>query len=390
MSLHVELSEEAAALLRRQERKSRILSALIACLSILLIAAILALFALPMMTQDTPTIVTYSAPPQEEQDTMDRPVVQQIQRRPSAPAQNIAKVIAADTAAPTAIPVPDIEVSEPSMDFGDDLDFGQGWGDDTEIGESGGGFGSTSSASGGLKGYLYDLKQDPQGNRREYGESPRIFADSLLELQRADFSSRELAKHFVSPDPLYLTHLAIPLTSATKGPELFNVGELVEPFGWFAHYHGRVIAPKTGTFRFSGGSDDYLTVYVDGKKVLNASRRSISRTAQDWSRPEQPPGQHRDPFGESITYGNQFNLRAGQEIDLKIVIGERGGGSVGFILQIEEMAVDYEKTDSGRPILPLFTMAPILPDEIEELKKGFGSYKIEFDYDKTPLFRVKN
>jgi predicted PurR-regulated permease PerM len=86
MSIHAKLSPEARILLRKQERKSRVLSAIIACLGILLVAGVLALFAIPMMIVDTPTIVTYSAQPNEDREIQQRKVVKQTSRKPAAPA----------------------------------------------------------------------------------------------------------------------------------------------------------------------------------------------------------------------------------------------------------------------------------------------------------------
>jgi len=100
------------------------------CLSVVLITGILSLFALPMLLIETPTIITYSATLDEETELDQKKVVQRQQRNPSAPAQNIAKVIAANTPAPVSIPVPEVAVSEPSLHFGDDFDFGQGWSDE--------------------------------------------------------------------------------------------------------------------------------------------------------------------------------------------------------------------------------------------------------------------
>jgi len=83
-----------------------------------------------MLLIETPTIITYSATFDEETDLEQKKVVQWVQRNPSAPAQSIANVIAANTPAQVSIPVPEIAVSEPSLHFGDDLDFGQGWSDE--------------------------------------------------------------------------------------------------------------------------------------------------------------------------------------------------------------------------------------------------------------------
>ena len=52
----------------------------------------------------------------------------------------MAKVIASSTPSPTAIPVPEIEVPDPSADFGSGDDFGAGWGDGGDGG--GGAFGN--------------------------------------------------------------------------------------------------------------------------------------------------------------------------------------------------------------------------------------------------------
>lgn len=164
MSIHAQLSPEAEMLLRKQELKSRILSAIIACLGIVLIAGVLAIFAIPMMTMDTPTIVTYSAQLDETRDIQETKVVRQTQRKPSAPAQHMAKVIAANTSAPTAVPVPDVMPAEPSQNYGDNDDFGQGWGDDAF--EAGGGasfFGQQVKAN--RIAYVIDYSLSMRGKR---------------------------------------------------------------------------------------------------------------------------------------------------------------------------------------------------------------------------------
>lgn len=53
----------------------------------------------------------------------------------------MAKVIAANTSSPTAVPVPEVDVPDPSTDFGNGDDFGDGWGSGGD-GGGGGGFGS--------------------------------------------------------------------------------------------------------------------------------------------------------------------------------------------------------------------------------------------------------
>ncbi len=391
MSLHAQLSEEALILLRRQERKSRILSAVIACLMIILIAGILALFAIPMMIQDTNTIVTYAAELNEDRDIEEKKVVQQTQRKPSAPAQNMAKVIAANTATPTAIPVPDIVVTEPSIHFGDDIDFGQGWDDGFALGAAAGGFGSTDRSAGGLEGFLYDLKQDAQGKPQANWRPDVGFIGPLLELQRSGFAPNKLRQYFQSPIPLYLTRFAVPNTDAAKGPELFQAQEHVQPRGWFALYRGQVVVPRDGRFRFAGRADDYLYVGVNGNDVLHAHWPRIHpRLATDWKTPEQPAQRHAPPGpgGDSLMYGDWLNLRKGQIINMDVAVGENPGGRLWFILLVEEEGVEYRKTSAGRPILPLFTTRLLLEDCVEEIKKDYGNFEIEFDLNKVPVFHI--
>ena len=143
MSLHAQLSEEALEALRRQKRNSTVSSIVIATLTIVLIFLVLGLFLLDPFVRDTPTIVTYAATIDEDQQLDQRRVTTQMQRNPSSPSSAQAKVIAASTASPTAIPVPEIEIITPSTEFGDTDDFGYGFGDGDAMG---GGFAGIPSA----------------------------------------------------------------------------------------------------------------------------------------------------------------------------------------------------------------------------------------------------
>jgi len=141
MSIHARLSEEAQARLNAQKRNSTISSIVISVMVIVLIFLVLGIFLLPNILKETPTIVTYSASLNEETEVQQQKVNKQIQRKPSAPTSSMTKVIAANTASPTAIPVPEVDVVTPNADFGDGEDFGGGWGDAGDSG-AGGGFGA--------------------------------------------------------------------------------------------------------------------------------------------------------------------------------------------------------------------------------------------------------
>ncbi len=139
MSLHAQLSPEALARLHAQRRNSTISSLVIAFLVIVLIGLIFGFVLLPNLIKETPTIVTYQASLTEDNKIEEKKMNNQVQRKPSAPSSSMAKVIASNTASPTAVPVPEVDVPEPSTDFGDGDDFGDGWGSGGD-GGGGGGF----------------------------------------------------------------------------------------------------------------------------------------------------------------------------------------------------------------------------------------------------------
>ncbi len=130
MSLHAELSPEALARLRAQQRNSTITSIIIAILVVTLIGIILLLYLLPPVNNYTPEIVSYQGSAETKEKTKNRKITREIQRKPSAP--TMARVIVANTTATTAIPIPDMDVPDPSLDLGMEDEF-----EDTTWAESG-------------------------------------------------------------------------------------------------------------------------------------------------------------------------------------------------------------------------------------------------------------
>lgn len=140
MSLHAQLSPEAQARLQAQQRNSTITSIIISILSVLLVGIILLYWFLPVIENVTPDIVSYQAGADEKDKVQKREITRAVERKPSAPSSSMAKVIAANTTSPTAVPVPEVDVPDPSADFGNGDDFGDGWG--SGDGDGGGGFGN--------------------------------------------------------------------------------------------------------------------------------------------------------------------------------------------------------------------------------------------------------
>jgi hypothetical protein len=134
MSLHAQLSPEALARLHAQQRNSTITSIIISILVVLLIGIILLWILLPPIDNTTPDIVSYQAGVDESEQVQEREMNRAIERKPAAPTTSMAKVIASNTQSNIAIPIPDIEVTDPIPDFGTS--------DDWDVSEQSAGFGA--------------------------------------------------------------------------------------------------------------------------------------------------------------------------------------------------------------------------------------------------------
>lgn len=208
-------------------------------------------------------------------------------------------------------------------------------------------------------------------------------------MQRGRFSEASLDRYFRAPNNLYLSHLAIANSPADKGPEYFGAKDAIRPSGWVAAYRGRIAAPRSGFYRFSGFGDDYLVVMLKGRVCLSACwPETQARVAGRWNSSE-PTGKYKSPYdgGQPLIYGDWVKLEKGEPVDVVIAIGERPGGKVGFVLNIEERGREYRKAPDGRPILPLFSIDPVSDEEQARIKKDFGAF--EFEWEDVPVFEAR-
>jgi len=154
------------AVLLRQRRQSALASLIIALLAITLVSLLLAFIVLPALVKEVPVIVSYSAPVTAEERLQTKRISDSVERKPSRPSSSSARVIAAATASPVAVPVPDFDVTEPSLDFGNGNDFGEGWGSGDGDGMGGGG---ASFFQQNIKAqrvaYVIDFSQSMKGER---------------------------------------------------------------------------------------------------------------------------------------------------------------------------------------------------------------------------------
>jgi hypothetical protein len=387
MSIHAQPTPEALATLRQQQRRTSIGSLLIGFLAMILIGVILAIILIvPFSVQETEVVAYVAA--ETPRPEPPRPT-QLPQSKPGAPSTSIAKVLAATAVSPVSIPVPDISLPTPSLDFGDATDFGEGWGSGTGGSGNGSssGFGSTASIAGGLRGRLYDFKKNDRGVATNFSpESNTDYAERMNAIQRASFADGSFRNFFKAPQELSLTQVAIPLSNANEGPKFFKAD--IEPKGWLAHYQGQIVSTRDITFRFAGAGDDYLGVFINGRAVLHAHRPGLQEAVSGgWSPARDTAGKWKTLKDNPLKFGDWITLKAGQAVRLDLGLGERPGGFVGYVLLVEEQGVSYRKANDGRPILPLFATVPFSQEVRAEITAGFRNF--QFEWDNVPIFPAR-
>jgi len=167
MSLHADISPETRERIAAQRRWSTITSMLVALLTTMLVGVILFIITMAVQKDEVPELVSYSVESQEDETQKIKKVQTQVEKKPAAPTSAMARVIAANTVTPVAIPVPEINVPEVSIEFGDGEGFGAGWGSGDGFGAGGGGsfFGQKTSAERVL--YIIDYSSSMRSNGRE-------------------------------------------------------------------------------------------------------------------------------------------------------------------------------------------------------------------------------
>lgn len=214
-------------------------------------------------------------------------------------------------------------------------------------------FGRNERKGATLIGIFYDLKQTQQ--REPIPEYARRYTTSLDEFLVAGFDEALLNRFFRAALPLYTTQFAIPLMNANGAPKAFGVEAMVKPSYWVVHYKGQVAPPTDGTYRFVGNFDDLLIVAINRKVVLDGSRPDTRFPVLAWKDPaDKGP---RVAANEMSRYGDWVNLKAGQPVDIDILIGERPGGQFRGVILYEKKGETYPRNERGEIVLPLFQTA---------------------------------
>jgi hypothetical protein len=249
--------------------------------------------------------------------------------------------------------------------MGSGLGSGQGNG-----GKGGGGiplslFGAPDGS--GLEGDFYDLKQT--ADRQPTGMAPEKMRPMMAKYFAQGWDDSMLQPYYKSQSPLYSDVLAISTRLSEEAPKAFGLENEVQPALWVIHYHGKVMAPQEGDYRFMGFGDDFLEVRIKGALVLDAGWVSISLKAdlrqsfpnvwsQFYSKAGEGKGDEMPGMGPAnglLKMGPTFHMDAAEPVDMDVLIGDQGG-EIAYFLLIEKVGNNYETLPDGTPVLPLFQL----------------------------------
>ena len=367
------MSEDAEKALKKASLRNK-LSALLSCiLFILLGGGILVYVVYNVVAAEPASFVSYKpkAKPNAK-TTRKQPSEENAIQEEASASDPTTPVIVSNS--PTAVSMP---IATSMADMGEGLSADIGLGDGLGAGDlgdglGGGGDGLGSKEGGGstLEGTFYDLKLKKNGAASGLkGEAAnQIPVIEALSKFFTNWNEAELNKYYKSETKLYASSWYLPVAKARYAPIAYEVGDPnkpedkceCKPAAWIAVYRGRVIAPKSGKFRFIGTGDDFLAVRFNRKTVLEAGYRAP--TFFDKKNPTGcyiSEGPKREAFLKArkgyemintvtgcdkwnseiggLVAGEVFSVKEGEAYDIEIAITEIPGGAFGFVLFIEDV-----------------------------------------------------
>ena len=206
-----------------------------------------------------------------------------------------------------------------------------------------------------------------------------LIGDELLPLIRSGFKDRSSLEAFKQGEPLRFCGIA---GAYHQFPEQAGLIPYSRKAGWMAWYHGRVIPPQSGRYRFWGYADNHLLVAINGKPVFEGSRRDSSLKELNIPRTDNPA---LPCLIAPAGFACSDWIELGDEpIRLDILFGEVGGNITSGLLLVEREGDQYEETFWGQPKWPLFLTETPASEAIAEYqrlinhleRKTMGSFSV--------------
>lgn len=432
MALHIQMTDEAIAQLKRNNLINRLVSIGVCTGLMLLFAGILFFTILVIQGELVPEFIAYTQTNEDGPPT-NNPTHRELSSKSSAPSPTVTPsvIVANDTVSATAAPLSfdttgDLSFDDLSVSLGVGEGLGEGWG------AGGSGLGDGSPGGSALEGTFYDLKMTRSGAPSKIpevvtkdkdgkplkdkdgkpfrrlvvgGSRQNLVGEALSRFFNNNWNASALSSYYSPKQRLYASNFYLPQATASYAPVAYKCDDVCQDAGWICVYRGRVRAPKSGKFRFIGTGDDYLGVRFDKKTVLEAGYRIPSLWNKDdprrwWVSGAGDKDRHWKEIREGkakgfegyelighikeipswnnnlggLTAGKVFEVKEGQVYPIEIAISEIPGGAFGYVLLIED--VTNGKTAPGQKY-DLFRTNFSMPNKEEifkMLREGHGLF----------------
>ena len=238
----------------------------------------------------------------------------------------------------------------------------------------------TKPDTNSLRGMIFGHDDPPAIPKVELDED--VIGQELLPLIRSGFQDRTCQGALKHGEPISFRGIA---GACHEFPDRTGLAPYSRDFGWMAWYHGNVIPPRPGRYRFWGYADNHLLVAIDGKSVFEGSRNNSSFKKLGIPRADNPSLPCLIAKA-GFARGKWIEL-SGDPVQLDILFGEVGGNITSGLLLVEREGDTYEETFWGQPKWPLFLTEAPDEDEIAEFErlvsyleeKTMGSFSIAED-----------
>jgi len=398
MALHIQMSDDAIAILKKNALRNN-LSSIAACLALILLGGSVLFFSLIYIDIATEAQFTPYTAPADNAAPTKRPQVKEMTMQSSTASVAPSVIV---SSGPSLVTMAEVEIDTPDIPVGLGLDLspvaGAGLGDG--LGSTIGGIGSAKGGGSSLEGTFYDFKLVRNGRATTTVDKNKFKVISILsEFFKKNWSPRVLQKYYSAPTKLYASNFIIPACQAEFAPVAYKATKS-KPSALAAIYRGKVRAPITGNFRFVGIGDDIIAVRFANKMVLeygwaiptqykkgsNLATMGVLGINKDFIKKVVSGGSfdhkgykickvanigHWGSVFGGLMGGTPFKVIAGKEYPIEILISEIPGGSFGGILLIENM--DNPLIVNGVEIYDIFRTNFTLPDAAaltKELRKG--------------------
>lgn len=239
---------------------------------------------------------------------------------------------------------------------------------------------ATNPAGGALQGMILGYDQPTEINKEHRNDD--IIGRDLLPLIHTGFRGQESLEVFKQGKQLSFHGIA---GAFRELPDRAGLTPYSTEGGWMTWYHGRVIPPRSGRYRFWGYADNHLLLAINGKPIFEGSRRSSSFKKLGVLRSDNPA------FPCLIASAgfacSEWIKLERDPVQLDILFGEMGNDSTSGLLLVEREGEQYEETFWGQPKWPIFLTETPSDDESAEFerlvnyleRKTMGSFSISED-----------